>query len=490
MFYISTRDSSCKLTASKAIIKGISTDGGLFVPSSFPNITLSEIASLSEKTYPERVAFILEKYLDFDYETLLSFAEKAYGRFDGDACPLLKIDDNSFILELTHGPTLAFKDMALTLLPYLLTASNEKNHSKDKTLILVATSGDTGKAALEGFKDVENTEIIVFYPADGVSDMQKLQMQTQEGKNVHVCGIDGNFDDAQTAVKKLFTNSEMIEKLKTMGYSLSSANSINWGRLVPQIVYYFSAYADLVDGGEIEIGDKINFAVPCGNFGNILAGYYAKQMGLPINKLICASNINNILTDFFKTGVYDINRDFYKTMSPSMDILISSNLERLLFEMSDRNPEYVKNAMAKLKENGKYEVDINLIKNLGFEAGYASEEETEIAIDNFFDSYDYPLDTHTAVAVSVYDDYVVATGDNTLTVIVSTASPYKFPTDVYYSLTGDYIDDAFKAAKKLNEISAMEIPEQISGLKTKPAIHIDVVDKNNIDEAVIGFLKR
>ncbi|MEG2456718.1 MAG: threonine synthase [Clostridia bacterium] len=360
---------------------------------------------------------------------------------------------------------------------------------KDKTLILVATSGDTGKAALEGFKNVEGTDIIVFYPEDGVSVMQKLQMQTQEGDNVYVCGINGNFDDAQKAVKHIFTSDTMKNSLKELGYSLSSANSINWGRLVPQIVYYFSAYVDLVSNGNISLGDKINFAVPCGNFGNILAGYYAKLIGLPINKLICASNENKVLTDFFNTGVYDVNRPFHKTISPSMDILISSNLERLLFEMSGRNPEFVNEAMQGLSDNGKYKVDLKLLDDLGIEAGFANESDTKMAIDCFFDNHNYPLDTHTAVAVTVYNDYVARTGDETPTVIIATASPFKFPVDVYNALSHESVKDDFAAAKKLKYISDIDIPQQIQSLLIKPIIHNNVINKDIIDAAVLGYIR-
>lgn len=335
MFYYSTRDKTVKVSASEAIVKGISDDGGLFIPSSFPMITNDELAKLQDMAYPQRAAYIISKYLqDFTYEQLLECTTLAYSKFDQEyPCPVVKLDENVFIQELWHGPTLAFKDMALTLLPYLLQQSRKKLGIKPTSLILVATSGDTGKAALEGFKDVDGTQIIVFYPDKGVSNMQKLQMQTQEGKNTAVYGIEGNFDDAQSALKTIFTDKQVIKKLKDKNYLLSSANSINFGRLVPQVVYYISAYIDLCEAGTIKIGDKINFCVPSGNFGNILAAYYAKSMGLPIDKLICASNKNKVLTDFITTGVYSIKREFYKTQSPSMDILISSNLERLLFEI-------------------------------------------------------------------------------------------------------------------------------------------------------------
>jgi threonine synthase len=475
MQFTSTRNNAVSVSGFQAISNGISVDGGLYVPSSFPTVSAEELEAFLNKTYPERAAFILSKYLEFGYDELLSMTEAAYSRFKrNEVCPLVKTVDDTFILELTHGPTLAFKDVALTLLPHLLTNSNKKLGVTDKTLILVATSGDTGKAALEGFKDVEGIEIIVFYPADGVSDMQKKQMQTQEGKNVHVFGIRGNFDDAQSAVKRIFTSGDVKNKLKDMGYILSSANSINFGRLAPQIVYYFSAYADLVNAGEIELGAKINFAVPSGNFGNILAGYYAKRMGLPIDKLICASNKNKVLTDFFTTGEYDVNREFYVTMSPSMDILVSSNLERLLYELSGRNAETVRAEMESLKENGKYKVDIEKLSELGFEAGFADENDTKMAIDSFFDINDYPLDTHTAVAVTVFNDYVARSGDETPTVVVSTASPYKFPVDVYNALAHAYVTDTYEACKRLNAISGEGIPEEIQSLLTKTVRHTEL----------------
>ncbi|HAT83370.1 MAG TPA: threonine synthase, partial [Clostridiales bacterium] len=322
MKYTCTRNSKIEISASEAIVKGISDDGGLFVPSSFPILSLADIENLIPLDYPERAAKILSMYMDeFSFEELLGYAKRAYNRFDDDAvCPLVKVEDGLYMLELWHGPTCAFKDIALTILPYLLTASKKKLGINEQTLVLTATSGDTGKAALEGFKDVDGTHVVVFYPVSGVSEMQRLQMVTQEGGNVHVFGIKGNFDDAQAAVKRVFNDKETIDALKAKGIAMSSANSINWGRLAPQIAYYISAYCDLVDSGEIELGDKINFAVPTGNFGDVLAGYYAYRMGLPVEKFIVASNANNALTDFFNDGVYDINRVFYKTMSPSMDI--------------------------------------------------------------------------------------------------------------------------------------------------------------------------
>ncbi|MDE6967745.1 MAG: threonine synthase, partial [Clostridia bacterium] len=490
MQYVSTRAKDTKVSSAEAIVKGLSVDGGLFVPSEFPTISAKELEQMTEMDYAERASFVLSKFLtDFTMEELQDYTSKAYSRFYGDdPCPLVAIDDKTYILELWHGPTCAFKDMALTLLPHLMVASRKKVGETNKTLILVATSGDTGKAALEGFKDVEGCEIIVFYPSEGVSDMQKLQMQTQTGNNVYVCAIKGNFDDAQSAVKVIFNDEKVKEQLAEQGYKLSSANSINWGRLVPQIAYYVSSYVDLLASDEIKMGDKINFCVPSGNFGNILAGYYAMRMGVPINKLICASNKNRVLTDFFSSGKYDINRDFYKTMSPSMDILISSNLERLLFEISGRDDKYVATLMGSLKNKGYYEIDFAQLKdNAGnFEGGCSNEDMTMDTIEDFYDEYDYLLDTHTAVAVGVNRAYSEESGDNTKTVIVSTASPYKFPQDVYNALTGEWIDDSIKASEELEEYTGMEIPEPLQDLQSRVVRFKDVIEKDKIKEAVLS----
>lgn len=490
MDFISTRGGGA-VSAGAAILKGIAEDGGLYVPSFFPELSKEELRNMVPMDYAERAACILGMYLtDYTEAELLEYARKAYARFDGEPAPVVGTDDDTYILELFHGPTLAFKDIALTLLPYLMTAARRKSGSNDKTLILVATSGDTGKAALEGFKDVEGTEIVVIYPSEGVSEMQKLQMQTSLGKNVHVIGIKGNFDDAQTAVKSIFKDPEAIRRLDKMGYAFSSANSINWGRLCPQIVYYFSAYLDLVAAGETLLGESVNFVVPTGNFGNILAGYYARRMGLPIAKLIVASNRNNVLTDFFTTGNYDVNRAFHKTMSPSMDILISSNLERLLFEIGGRDPEYVKSAMRDLEVYGSYTLDFDRMQAEipEFVAYCSSEEETADAIDNFFDMFDYTLDPHTAVAVSAYYNYLTDTEDETETVILATASPFKFSSDVLRSLTRKEEKDPFRAAKKLASYTMEEIPEQIAALESLPVRHKLVIPKGVIKETVFDLL--
>ncbi len=489
MNYTSTRDASKVFSASEVIVKGISDDGGLFVPSSFPHLDAKLMDELSDMTYPERAAKILSLYIDdFSFEELLIYANKAYSRFDGDACPVVKIEDGLYMLELWHGPTCAFKDMALTLLPHLIVAAKKKLGRKDKTLVLVATSGDTGKAALEGFKDVEDTEVIVFYPSKGVSPMQKLQMTTQTGKNVHVAGIVGNFDDAQSAVKRIFNDAEIKKELEASGYKMSSANSINWGRLAPQIAYYISAYLDLKDAGEIKAGDKVNFVVPTGNFGNVLAGYYAYKMGLPVNKFIIASNANNVLTECFNDGVYDVNRDFYKTMSPSMDILVSSNLERLIFEVCGRDDAYVRNLYAELAAEGKFEVEAETLRDGVFEAGWADEEETKDAIFTFFDLDDYVMDPHTAVGASVYNDYSCETDDDTPTVILSTANPFKFTSDVLCALGGRE-KDPFKALLKLQAITAMDCPENLLGLDRKEQIHTKVVDRDKVAQAVLDFVR-
>ena len=495
MKYISTRNKSIKVTSAEAIVSGLSKDGGLFVPETFPKLSAKDFEELTSMSYPERAAKVLSLYLeDYTYEELLDYATKAYSRFYGDdPCPLVNVDEDLYVLELWHGPTCAFKDMALTMLPHLLSAARRKTGEDSKTLILVATSGDTGKAALEGFKDVEGTDIIVFYPSEGVSDMQKLQMMTQQGSNVYVCAIDGNFDDAQSAVKTIFNDKDIQAQLLADGYKLSSANSINWGRLAPQIAYYVSSYCDLIASGKIKLGDKVNFCVPSGNFGNILAAYYASLMGVGVNKLICASNVNNVLTDFFTTGTYDIHRQFHKTMSPSMDILISSNLERLLFEFSGRNDKLMAERMDALKKDGKYSVskdELNELKKI-FAVGFATEEDTKEVIDNCLEAYDYLMDTHTAVAMSVYDDYCEATGDeDTPSVVVSTANAYKFPCDVYEAVAGERIEDAQKATKKLATFTSEDVPEPLKDLDKREVRFTNVIDKSKIVEEVLKYTRK
>lgn len=492
MKFISTRGGEC-VTGAQAIAQGIAKDGGLFVPETFPAVTQKELEEMLPMSYAERAAAVLHKYLDeYDYDGLKAACEKAYAQFEGgDAAPLVKIDAGLYMLELFHGPTCAFKDMALTLLPYLLRKGCDLCGVKEQVLILVATSGDTGKAALEGFKNAEGVKIMVFYPSDGVSKMQKLQMSTQEGDNVNVVAVRGNFDVCQSAVKTIFTGEEYAEELKKRGFILSSANSINFGRLAPQIAYYFSAYLDLVSSGQTKLGEEVNFAVPTGNFGNILAAYYAKRMGLPVGKLICASNKNNVLTDFIRTGVYDKRREFYRTMSPSMDILISSNLERLLFELADRDPVRVRLRMDKLAQEGVYNLyddELEEVQKLLW-ADSCGEDETVETIYEFFEEYQYPMDTHTACALYAASNYMAQHEKEAAPmVVVSTASPYKFPQDVMYAITGNDIKDSFKAIKHLNIATAMKVPASLSKLRDKPVRFTAVADKDKLFAEVLKFL--
>ncbi len=498
MQYISTRDSSVKVKASVAVKKGISDEGGLFVPEEIPQIELDDIDKLKNKSYTERAVFILKKYLsDFLVKELKDCASKAYDakKFGGkNPVPIRKLNDSMYIMELWHGPTCAFKDMALQILPHFLTYAIEKTGEKKKVVILVATSGDTGKAALEGFKDVKGTKISVFYPSDGVSDIQKLQMITQEGKNVNVTGIKGNFDDAQNGVKAIFTDEKIKEEIDKKGYVFSSANSINWGRLVPQIVYYFSAYSDMLKSEEITLGEKINICVPTGNFGNVLAAYYAMKMGLPVNKLIVASNSNNVLTEFINTGVYNKNREFYMTASPSMDILISSNLERLLFDLSGQNTKNVSKWMKDLKEKGTYDVGAEMKKKISkvFWSAYTDDYFTKECIYKINNEYGYTVDTHTAVAIDVYKQYVRETNDLTKTVIASTASPFKFSECVLSALGKDNLMqnmNDFARLDLLSDVSKMSIPDGLNNLK-KSKIRFDkVIAKDDMSTEVTGFLK-
>lgn len=498
MKYNSTRDNSLKVESAIAIKQGLSNEGGLFVPEEFPKISIDDIKKIAKLSYVERATFVLKKFLtDYLVKEVRECASKAYSRtkFEGGKiAPLVKLSESEFVLELWHGPTCAFKDMALQILPHLLTTAMKKT-GEDKTVaILVATSGDTGKAALEGFKDVDGTKIIVFYPSEGVSDIQKLQMITQEGKNVCVSGIEGNFDDAQNGVKAIFTDEKAKDDFLKKNYVLSSANSINWGRLAPQIVYYISAYCDMINMGEILPGDKINVCVPTGNFGNILAAYYAMKMGLPVNKLICASNCNNILTDFMQTGVYDRNREFHTTISPSMDILISSNLERLLYDLSDRNDAVIKGLMSELSSSGKYTISdeiFNKIKEL-FWAGCCDDYFTKVQIYETNEQYGYTADTHTAVALDVYKQYKEQTGDETKTVIASTASPYKFNTSVLSALGREdemLGKDDFELLELLNKVSGTKIPKNLKELKNKKKKFESVCHKEKMLDTVKEFLK-
>ncbi len=492
MKYISTRG-GLQVSAGTAILKGLADDGGLYVPSSFPILTKDDFDKLIPMDYPERAAEILSLFLD-DYtkEELKEYAIKAYDKFEGDPAPVLKIDESMFVLELFHGPTYAFKDLALSILPYLMCAARKKAGETKKTLILVATSGDTGKAAAEGFKDVEGTEIVVLYPSEGVSKLQKLQMTTTEGENVHFVGLEGNFDQAQSLVKKIFSDKKAIERFAKLGFSLSSANSINWGRIVSQIVYYISAYLDILGCEEIKPNEKINFVVPTGNFGNILSAYYAKKMGIPINKLIVASNSNDVLTQFFKEGIYNSKRTFYKTMSPSMDILVSSNLERLLFELSGRDSNFINKIMKDLKDKGEYIIDYELIKKMipEFIAYMSDEENTAEGIKIFYEMYDYLIDPHTSVATNAYSDYIYEKKDKTSSVIVSTASAYKFAPDVYKCLTGRVEEDALNALKKLHDYTMTEIPESLMELDLLPILHDKVASISDAEEAIFEIFEK
>ncbi len=492
MKYLSTRDNNAEVSASFAIAHGLSKEGGLFVPESIPALSGEEFKQLSAMSYVERAKYILSLFLtDFTEEELDYCVSGAYiGNFDCDLpAPLYSLNDKTKILELWHGPTCAFKDLALQILPFLLTTSAKKVSNGKKTVILVATSGDTGKAALEGFCDVPDTEIIVFYPNDGVSPMQQLQMNTQKGENVLVCAIEGNFDDAQTGVKTIFTDDSAKKALTDNNMEFSSANSINWGRLAPQIIYYISAYCDLLNDGA-DLSDGFNVVVPTGNFGNILAAYYAKVMGAPIKKLICASNSNNVLTDFLSTGTYDRNRNFYTTVSPSMDILISSNLERMLSELTERDDKKVSGFMELLRETGKYTVDgdtLSKIKEL-FYGGCCDEDKTYATIKKTFLENGYLIDTHTAVAVGVYNDYKEKTGDSRLTVIASTASPYKFAKSVLEALGENASDDEFETVRILAEKTSTAIPAPLAALESAEVRFSNVCEKDEMKKVVFDRL--
>lgn len=483
-----------KLTAAQAIAQGLSRDGGLLTPASLPQLTGEMLKELCRKDYAGRAAAVMSLYLeDFSERELTEYAEKAYGagKFDHpDVAPVAALDEATDVLELWHGPTCAFKDMALQMLPHLLTASLRKNEEERTVCILVATSGDTGKGALEGFKDVEGTRILVFYPQNGVSAMQQLQMVTQEGKNVGVCAVQGNFDDAQSGVKALFSDPDLREELNGKGCFFSSANSINWGRVLPQIAYYVSAYCDLVNRGRIAMGESVNVCVPTGNFGNILAAYYAKKMGLPLGKLICASNRNNVLTDFLTTGIYDRNRPFHTTISPSMDILISSNLERLLYALTDRDDARVKGWMEELAASGRYTVDAGLLEKLKghFDAGFCTDEEAKSAIGAVYREKDYLMDPHTAVAYHVLEDYRRRTGDSAKTLLVSTASPFKFCDSVLDALGVAQQADGLAILEQLTQVSGRPTPRPLAGLAGKEIRFTQTVSKEKMRSAVLEML--
>ncbi len=488
MRYLSTRNSKLYVTASEAILKGLSEDGGLFVPESIPELTTS-LDALSKMSYKEVAYDVMSRFFtDFTEEELKACIDAAYdSKFETENICEMKKAGGAWFLELYHGKTIAFKDMALSILPHLLTTSAKKNGVKEEIVILTATSGDTGKAALAGFADVPGTRIIVFYPKDGVSRVQELQMVTQKGDNTKVIAIKGNFDDAQTGVKEMFNNKELNERLKEKGFRFSSANSINIGRLIPQVVYYVFAYAQLLKKGEIKAGEQINIVVPTGNFGNILAAYYAKRMGLPVNKLVCASNENKVLYDFFKTGTYDKNREFILTTSPSMDILISSNLERLLFHTAGDSSEKCAALMSELKTFGKYTVSEDMKENMSdFLGGFATEKQTGDIIGRLFGEDGYVIDTHTAVGAHVYDTYRKETKDDTVTVIASTASPYKFSRAVVGGLLGKVFTEEsdFELIDMLHELSGIELPEAVKEIKTAEIRHKTVCEKNEMQKEV------
>ena len=491
VLYRSTRGNEESVPASKAILEGLASDGGLFVPQALPSFdkTLDEFAQMDYRQTAYEVMKLL--LTDFTEEELRYCIDKAYdGKFDTEAIAPLAEVKNAWYLELFHGPTIAFKDMALSILPYLMTTAAKKNQIKNEIVILTATSGDTGKAALAGFADVPGTRIMVFYPKDGVSPIQEKQMVTQTGANTRVIGIHGNFDDAQSGVKKLFADKELAAWMEERGYQFSSANSINIGRLVPQIVYYVYAYAQLVKEGRIKAGEEINVTVPTGNFGNILAAYYAKNMGLPIKKLICASNDNKVLYDFFRTGAYDRNRDFILTTSPSMDILISSNLERLIYRIAGEDAACNASLMAALAGDGKYEITAEMKEKLGdFYGNYATQEECAAQIRSLYEDTDYVLDPHTAVAAAVYNKYKEETGDTTKTVIASTASPYKFTRTVMSAMDEKYADmDDFALTEELEKISGVKIPDAITKIRNAPVLHNIQCEKDGMKQAVMEFL--
>ena len=492
LVYHSTRNSEETATASEAILKGLTSDGGLFVPDSIPKLNVS-LEDLTKMSYQEIAYAVMKEFLtDFTEEELKTCINNAYdSKFDTEEIAVTKKVDGAYYLELFHGATIAFKDMALSILPHLLVTSARKNNVKNEIVILTATSGDTGKAALAGFADVPGTKIIVFYPKSGVSPIQEKQMVTQKGDNTYVIGIKGNFDDAQTGVKKMFSNKELAKVMNDNGFQFSSANSINIGRLVPQVVYYVKAYADLLKQGALKAGEPMNVVVPTGNFGNILASYYAKQMGIPIGKFVCASNKNKVLFDFFETGKYDRNREFYVTTSPSMDILISSNLERMIYRIAGNDAKQCAKFMAALTKDGEYVITDAMKAELSeFFGAFGSEEETAVKIKEVYDKEGYVMDTHTAVAAVAYDKYKAATGDDkTPTVIASTASPYKFTRSVMDAIDPAYdAEDDLELVDELNKVSKTAIPKAIEEIRTAPVLHDTVCETAGMEDEVKKIL--
>lgn len=493
ILYANTRDASEKVTASQAILNGLAKDSGLYVPTEIPKLDIP-LKTLGKMTYQETAYSVMSKFLtDFTEEELKNCINRAYdSKFDTEEIAPLVYADGAYYLELFHGSTIAFKDMALSILPHLLITAARKNNVTNDIVILTATSGDTGKAAMAGFADVEGTKIIVFYPKNGVSPIQEKQMVTQKGANTFVVGINGNFDQAQTGVKQMFSDPEMKAELAEAGYQFSSANSINIGRLVPQIVYYVYAYAKMYENGEIAEGESINVVVPTGNFGNILAAYYAKNMGLPINKLICASNENKVLYDFFRTGEYDKNREFILTSSPSMDILISSNLERLIYHIAGDDAEKNAELMKALTSEGKYTITDEMREQLsGFYGNYTTEAQTAEVIREIYDNTGYVIDTHTAVAAEVYKKYVAETGDTRKTVIASTASPFKFTRSVMNAVDPKY--DAmsdFELVDELSKIANVKVPQAIEDIRSAQVLHDTVCDVDKMPQVVKEFLRK
>lgn len=493
MNYFSTRDTSLKVSSAEAIVKGLSRDGGLFCPESIPKLTDEDKGFLLNASYQKRAAFVLGKFLsDFSEQELEEFAGKAYSteKFDTEAvAPVHMLNSKLGVLELWHGPTCAFKDMALQMLPYLLSSSLKKTGEKRVASILVATSGDTGKAALEGFADVEGTKIAVFYPKDGVSKIQERQMTTQSGNNVYVSSVVGNFDDVQSAMKSIFSDEDIREKASENGCIFSSANSINWGRAVPQIAYYVSGYFDLLKSGAINENDEINVCVPTGNFGNILAAFYAREMGIPIKRFICASNSNNVLTDFFRDGKYDKRREFHVTTSPAMDILISSNLERLIFNLSGNDDKTVKKYMAKLQSDGAYTVSAEIFEKISelFYGGCCNDEETLKTISAVYSEHNYLIDTHTAVGVNVYNKYVAETGDDAVTLLASTASPFKFADSVLSALGIDISSGGEELLEILSKTTGQKIPLPLSSIFEKEESFLNTATREELPQIVIKF---
>ena len=495
MQFISTRGEE-RVSGAQAIVQGVPKDGGLFVPAAFPAVTREELESMLEMDYAERTAHILSKYFDeYDQGELLEALRNAYLRFGDDPAPLVKVENGMFMLELFHGPSCSHKDLSLTVLPYLLQKGCALLSVKEKILLLNATSGDAGKAALESFQDIKGVKLIVFYPDDGVSKMQKLQLSTQDGENLDVVAVRGTFDDCKTGVRKLLVSEKCRSALREKGYLVSSASSLNFGALALEICYYFSAYLDLVSSEQIELGDKINFTAPAGDFGNLIAAYYAYRMGLPVGTILSASTKNCATVDFFRRGTLDIKRPLYKTMSPSLDVHNAAHLERLIFETSGRDALLTKERMTSLSETGKYSVRTEEVKLLGelFYADFTSEDDTVDCMYEFFTEYGYPMDTHTGVAMRVAEKYEEKLEDDINAekrpmVVVFTASPYKFPQDVLYALTGNDVKDSFKGVKRINLLTAMKVPECLKAIRYKPPRFKTVISADKMLQEVMSFI--